>query len=383
MPQGLPLSGIVNVDVIMSPAATTGRNFGSMLIMGDATVIPLTERLRLYSSAADIGADFGLDSAEYQAAAVWFAQSPQPQQLYIGRWAKTLATGEEGKTETLAEAVNAALEYASWYGLAVATTADDVLNDDEIIAAAAAIESAGQSRVFAVTTGDDAVLDATSTTDLAARLKAAGYARTFVQYSTHSRFAAISAFARAFTVDFNGSNTTLTLKFKTEPGVTYETLSASQAAALESKRANVYVLFANDSAILQQGVMTNGDFFDERHGLDWLQNYVQTNLYNLLYTSASKIPQTEAGITRLMTNVEASMDQAVTNGLVAPGIWNGSDIGQLGAGDTLTKGYYVYAQPLALQSQADREARKAPVIQVACKLAGAVHYADVQINVVR
>lgn len=383
MPQGLPLSGIVNVDVIMSPAATSGRNFGTMLIMGDATVIPLTERLRLYTSAADIGTDFGLESAEYQAAAVWFAQSPQPQQLYIGRWAKTLATGEEGKVETLAEAVNAALEYASWYGLAVATDAEDVLSDEDILAVAAAVESAAQSRVFAVTTGNEAVLDPTSTTDIAARLKAAGYARTFVQYSTHSRFAAISAFARAFTVNFNGSNTTLTLKFKTEPGVTWETLSASQAAALESKRANVFVLYANDSAILQQGVMANGDFFDERHGLDWLQNYVQTNLYNLLYTSTSKIPQTEAGITRLMGNVEASMDQAVTNGLVAPGVWNGGAIGQLSAGDTLTKGYYVYAQPLASQSQAEREARKAPVMQVACKLAGAVHYADVQINVVR
>ena len=383
MPQGLPLSGIVNVDIIMSPAATAGRNFGAMLIMGTSTVIPLTERLRLYTSAADIGTDFGLDSAEYQAASLYFSQSPQPQQLYIGRWAKTLASGEEGKTETLAEAMNAALEYASWYGLAVATAADDVVSDEDILAVAAAIEAAGQSRVFAVTTASEATLSATSTTDLAARLKAAGYARTFVQYSTHSRFAAVSAFARAFTVNFSGSNTTLTLKFKTEPGVTYETLSASQAAVLESKRANAYVLFANDSAILQQGVMANGDFFDERHGLDWLQNYVQTNLYNLLYTSTSKIPQTEAGITRLLSNVEASMDQAVTNGLIAPGVWNGGAIGQLAAGDTLTKGYYAYAQPLALQAQADREARKAPLIQVACKLAGAVHYADVQINVVR
>ncbi|WP_414148257.1 DUF3383 family protein [Erwinia sp. BNK-24-b] len=383
MPQGLPLSGIVNVDIIMSPAATAGRNFGAMLIMGTSTVIPLTERLRLYTSAADIGTDFGLDSAEYQAASLYFSQSPQPQQLYIGRWAKTLASGEEGKTETLAEAVNAALEYASWYGLAVATAADDVVSDEDILAVAAAIEAAGQSRVFAVTTASEATLSATSTTDLAARLKAAGYARTFVQYSTHSRFAAVSAFARAFTVNFSGSNTTLTLKFKTEPGVTYETLSASQAAVLESKRANAYVLFANDSAILQQGVMANGDFFDERHGLDWLQNYVQTNLYNLLYTSTSKIPQTEAGITRLLSNVEASMDQAVTNGLIAPGVWNGGAIGQLAAGDTLTKGYYAYAQPLAQQAQADREARKAPLIQVACKLAGAVHYADVQINVVR
>lgn len=77
------------------------------------------------------------------------------------------------------------------------------------------------------------------------------------------------------------------------------------------------------------------------------------------------------------------MDQAVVNGLVAPGVWNGGDIGELMAGDTLTKGYYVYAPAVASQAQADREARRAPVIQVACKLAGAVHYADVEINVVR
>ncbi len=63
----------------------------------------------------------------------------------------------------------------------------------------------------------------------------------------------------------------------------------------------------NDTAILQQGVMANGDFFDERHGLDWLQNYVQTNLYNLLYTSTTKVPQTETGITRLLSNVEKSL----------------------------------------------------------------------------
>ncbi len=41
--------------------------------------------------------------------------------------------------------------------------------------------------------------------------------------------------------------------------------------------------------------MANGDFFDERHGLDWLQNYVQNNLYNLLYTSTTKVPQTDPG----------------------------------------------------------------------------------------
>ncbi|OON35603.1 hypothetical protein BTJ39_22265 [Izhakiella australiensis] len=381
MAQGLPVSNVVNVDVIMSPKAATGRNFGSLLILGNSTVIPLTERIRLYSSAASVGVDFGVNSEEYQAATVYFSQSPAPTQVYIGRWAKTLKTGEAGNVETLTEGVNACLQYTNWYGMAVTHDADTT--DADIIAVAAAIESAEVSRILAVTTAEVDTLNASATDDIAYKLKSAKYARTFVQYSSSSDYAAVSAFGRAFTVNFTGSNTTITLKFKQLPGITYETLTSSQAAAVDAKNANVYVYYANDTAILQQGIMSNGDFFDERHGLDWLQNYVQINLFNLLYTSTTKIPQTEAGVTQLLTNVEQSMDQAVTNGLVAAGVWNGGPIGQLASGDTLTKGYYVYAAPLATQAQSDREARKAPLMQVACKLAGAVHYADVQINVVR
>ncbi|WP_312731467.1 DUF3383 family protein [Atlantibacter hermannii] len=381
MAQGLPVSNVVNVDVIMSPTAATGRNFGSLLILGTSPVIPVSERIRLYTGSEEIGADFGEDSPEYAAALVYFSQSPQPTQVYVGRWAKTLGTDESGSVETLAQAVSAVLQFTNWYGLGIAD--DEDLTAAEITATAAAIQASSLSRVFAVTSDDSGIIDSASTTDIASALKAAGYGRTFVQYSTTSKYAALSAFGRAFTVNFTGNNTTITLKFKTEPGVTYETLTSSQAAAVDAKNSNVYVYYANDTAILQQGVMSNGDFFDERHGLDWLQNYVQTNLFNLVYTSTTKIPQTEAGITRLLTNVEQSMDQAVNNGLVAPGVWNGGDIGQVTAGDTLTKGYYVYANPLSTQAQADREARKAPVIQVAAKLAGAIHFADVLINVVR
>ncbi|HDV3818619.1 TPA: DUF3383 domain-containing protein [Escherichia coli] len=381
MPQGLPVSNVVNVDVIIGPRAATGRNFGSLLILGSSTVIPVSERIRLYSSPEDIGSDFGVDSPEYEAATVYFSQSPKPQQVYVGRWAKTLVSAESGSTETLLQAVNAVLNYTNWYGLAVAD--DEDIDDADWLSVAAAIEASSLSRILAITTAEPETVNATSTIDLAYKLKAAKYARTFVQYSTSSKYAALSAFGRAFTVNFNGSNTTITLKFKQEPGITYETLTTNQAAALDAKNCNVFVYYQNDTAILQQGVMSSGDFFDERHGLDWLQNYVQTNLYNLLYTSTTKVPQTDAGVTRLLSNVEQSMDQSVTNGLVAAGVWNGGPIGQLDSGDTLTKGYYVYAQPISEQAQADREARKAPVIQVACKLAGAVHFADVQINVVR
>ncbi|HIH9864299.1 TPA: DUF3383 family protein [Klebsiella pneumoniae] len=381
MAQGLPVSNVVNVDVIMSPVAAAGRNFGALLILGTSTVIPVAERIRQYSAIEDIGDDFGVDSPEYEAATIFFSQSPKPTLVYIGRWAKTLAEGEEGTVETLLQAVNASLQYTNWYGLAIADSAD--LVEADVISVAAAIEASSLSRILAVTTDDVNVLVAGNTDNIGYKLKAAGYGRTFWQYSSSSKYAAISAFGRAFTVNFTGNNTTITLKFKTEPGVTYETLTTTQAAAIDSINGNVYVYYANDTAIIQQGVMANGDFFDERHGLDWLQNYVQTNLYNLLYTSTTKIPQTDAGVTRLMTNVEASLDQAVNNGLIAPGVWNGGPIGQIESGDTLTKGYYVYADAVANQAQSDREARKSPVIQAAIKMAGAIHYGDVQINVVR
>lgn len=383
MAKGLPLNRVTNVTVTLSARAAQGRNFGSMLILGNSTVIPITERLRLYSDPADIGDDFGVDSEEYKAAVVWFSQSPRPTQLYVGRWIDSLTSAESGPTETLLQAVNALLDYNSWYGLHLAVPVADYPDDADLISVSSAIESATVSRILAITSSEADILSSAVETDLATKLKAAKYSRTYIQYSSTSPYAALSAFGRAFTVNFTGSNTTITLKFKQLPGITYETIGTSQANALEAKNCNVYVYYENDTAILEQGVMCNGDFFDERHGLDWLQNAVQTADYNTLYTSTTKIPQTDAGTTTRIANIEKVLDVADKSGLFAPSIWTGGPMGQLGTGDTLTKGYYTWADTVDNQLQTDREARKGVPIQVAAKLAGAVHYGDVAITVVR
>ncbi|WP_108943395.1 DUF3383 domain-containing protein [Morganella morganii] len=285
------------------------------------------------------------------------------------------------EAETVQEAVAVMSDISGgWYGLIIA---DDSLSDDDVLAVADLIESDPLSRIYGHTVMNTTVLDADIDTDIGSKLKAGNYSRTFWQYTSGKKYVAASLFGRMFTVNFNGNNTTITLKFKQEPTVTAETLRVSQAAAIDAKNGNVFVKYQNDTAIIQQGVMANGDFIDERHGLDWLQNYVQNNLYNLLYTRTTKIPQTDEGVTSLLTNVEQSLDQAGTNGLVAPGIWGGDPFGALNTGDMLTKGSYVYAPPVSTQAQSDREARKAPVIQCAIKLAGAIHYSDIIINVNR
>jgi len=283
--------------------------------------------------------------------------------------------------ETLVQAIAALINKSGdWYA---GVLADAGVDNASIIAAAQLIEAQDKKRVFGVTIQDTTVLDSTITNDLASQLKDLELRRTFSQYSASSAQAIASFFGRASTVNFQGSNTTITMKFKQEPGVAAEVLTQNQAQTLRDKNCNVFVAYDNETSIIQEGVVANGSFFDEVQGLDWLENDVQTAVYNLLYTSLSKIPQTDPGTHLIITTIEDRLSQAVANGLVAPGKWNAGGFGQLKQGDFLSKGFYCYAPPVASQSQADREARKAVPIQIAVKLAGAIHFVDVTINVNR
>nr|WP_245546452.1 DUF3383 domain-containing protein [Frateuria aurantia] len=275
-----------------------------------------------------------------------------------------------------------ALDDASggWYASMFADTSLTIAQHEAV---ASYIQGAARLHLYGITTQDSLVLDPTSTTDIAAVFAGLALDRTVLQYSSSSPYAIASLFGRALTVDFNANNTAITLKFKQEPGVTAETLTTTQANALEAKNCNVFVNYANGSAILEQGVMSSGALFDEIQGVDWLQNAIQTAIFNLLYTSTTKIPQTDAGVAQICTTVEDQCEQGVSNGLLAQGVWNTTGFGSLSEGQTLTKGYYVYAATIASQSTADRAARKSPPIQVAAKLAGAIHSVDVSITVNR
>lgn len=282
--------------------------------------------------------------------------------------------------ETLAAGIAALINATGdWYA---AELAEEGIDIQSCLDASALIEAQDKKRVIGYTITDTTVLDSSITTDLASRLSDLEYRRSFCQYSSSSGQAIASFFARASTVNFEASNTTITMKFKQEPGVVAEILTQSQAQTLRSKNCNVFVAYDNETSILQEGVVASGAFFDEVHGLDWLENAIQTAVYNLLYTRP-KVPQTDDGTNLICTTIASVLSQSVTNGLVAPGKWNAAGFGQLRDGDYLSKGFYIFAPPVSSQSQADREARKSVPIQVAVKLAGAVHFVDVLINVNR
>jgi len=285
------------------------------------------------------------------------------------------------EAETPAEAA-AELADASgmWYGLSFAASV--MPTGDEYEAVAEFIEGASISRIFGVTETDTRVLDASYVLDLASRFKELNYKRTCVQFSANP-YAVCSLMGRAFSVNFSANRSTITLMYKIEPGVVAATLTETQAQTLKAKRCNVFVNYQNDTAIIQYGVMSGQAYFDEIHGLDWFVDALQNAEYNLLYQSKTKIPQTDAGQNQIVNVAAAVCDEAVNNGLAAPGQWNADGFGQLERGQFLETGYYIYTQPMALQDQSIREQRIAPPIQIALKLAGAIHELDLIVDVNR
>ena len=329
------------------------------------------QRFKLSTSAT--GKDATLTYCENPATGTGLAEKLKFSQ------ASALAPQDGMDAESIKACVAELADRGDWYGLAIA---DDSLTVDDHLVVAQFIQACAKSRIYAATITDTRALDAVFEDDLASRAKALSLSRTFVAYSVNP-YAAISAIGRAFTVNFSMNRSTITLKFKQLPSVESEGLTETQAQTLANKRCNVFAAYDNDTAILQEGVMSGDAYFDEIHGTDWLQNAVQNELWNLLYQSKTKIPQTNSGVNQLITCIENVLEEAVNNALVAPGVWNGDGFGQLESGDYLPKGYYVYSEPIELQAQSEREQRKAPPIQCAIKLAGAIHSVDVAINVNR
>ncbi len=240
------------------------------------------------------------------------------------------------------------------------------------------VQTALPSSVYFYTTGDSDVLNGVAD-NIGLHLQALLYNRSLGQYSTtqggvypNNIYASAAILGYAMGQNTGLANSAYTLKFKQEIGIAVEPLTLTQINNIESANINAYLSYGNYYDIFEQGVMADGQFFDEIINLDMLINAIQLNVMDLLYGNA-KIPQTDPGVTQIIHAINQACDKAVTLGFLAPGAWTGSNILNLSTGDPLPKGYLVQAASLASQSNSDRQARKSPPIYVAIKEAGAIH----------
>lgn len=283
---------------------------------------------------------------------------------------KLLAVGIDPETITESLTAVEAID-PDWYGLTFTNEFRDItgMAGDDIVAVSAFIEA--RQKVFLCTTNDLNVLDSQSTSDVAFVNEAAGNNKTMMTFSRDSSlYPSCSIAGRAFTVDFSQPNSTITLKFKQGPGITSEDISTSQKATLDAKKCNAFIIVGN-SDMYAESFMGSGIFFDERHGLDWLKDAIETQLFGYLLTRATKVPYTDKGTTALQQQLIDVLAEAKLNGLIAPGTTI--------EGVFLPEGYITSVTPVADINQSDKDARNFPGLQATIIGAGAIH--SVQVNV--
>lgn len=370
----LDLKTIINISVNLASRAAARKGYNVALILGPATVIPKEDRVRIYTSVSAMLSDgFTTDSKEYKAASLYFSANSSPQKL---------AVGVKAEGESYLEAAQACrAKNGEWYVL-IPLAAED----SDVSELAEWAEAATPDTVLAYTTHSEANLSEGDS--IFKTLKAKNYQRSFGQYSANSNDAVAATMGYAMGKNRGTSNSAFTLAFKELPGVTTDDLTETQVQYVcgdrntEGVNGNVYVTRQDSYDILQMGCMADGTYFDEVLNLDMLKNDITLNVMDLL-TSTAKIPATNSGVAQIINVINVACNKYVNTGFIAPGIWNGGEVLDLENGTMLDSGYVVMAEDVDDQSQADRDARIAPPIYVCVKLAGAIHYVTIEVNVNR
>lgn len=178
------------------------------------------------------------------------------------------------------------------------------------------------------------------------RAKEQNLQRTLLVYDASDNgdeYPEISILGRASTVNFNVANSALVLAFKQGPAIKTANLSPNQLAALERVNGNAFINVGGNT-MFYNGKMADGTWFDTVQGVSWLTAKIRANVFNLFYTSTTKIPWTETGVALVNQQVTLALELAVTNGLIAPGYDN--------EGTFYADGYKVLSTDMALmQSQ--------------------------------
>ena len=187
--------------------------------------------------------------------------------------------------------------------------------------------------------------------------------------------------ARMHTVDFNGENTAITMNLKEIAGVISESFTDTELDNASKIGLDTYVSFKNLPKILSSG--GNG-YTDLSYNILAFKDALQTDTFNLLGGTTTKIPQTQRGVNQLVDSIKKTCEQFKRAGFIGGGTWNSAD--SFGDVDTfkrniLQNGYYILPQRLSDQTQADREERKSPLIQIAVKTAGAFHSVNILVTI--
>jgi hypothetical protein len=286
--------------------------------------------------------------------------------------------GGNAQGESLVDAITRTEEKVSYVGVET-----NLLMEDAVITSTA---SAIQSRDMMFVHQFSSTEDLEPTTGICSKVKDATQTKTrclFYSDPSTANLVKASYSGRGFSVNFGGSNTTMTMNLQALANVIADT--AITQTIFEKAKVAGADLYGDVSSL--PIVVSNGtnQFFDSVYNQIWFKLALEVAGFNHLKQTNTKIPQTETGMDGLKGAYAKVCDRAVTNEMFARGTWNGTTFGNPEdlKRNVADKGYFIFSQPIAKQSQVDRDARKAPLVQIAGKESGAIHSGSVNATIER
>lgn len=378
----LSISNVINISVAPQGAGLGEYNTSNLAIFTHEEEEGSfgTDGYKIYLEPTEVGVDFGTDSATYKMALAVFSQ--QPNILANSGYLvviKMIETGDPLELETLGEAIARTQGLVQYFGILRTAV---IGTEAELLADAAVVQPL--NKIYFPVSRTAADIDPAGKLD---KLRSGGFSHSRGLYyggadDVSALVMAASYAGRGLSVNFSGSNTTITMHLKDllgvqpDPSMTQTLLNKAIAAG-----ADCYVSIQGVAKVFCSGA---NQFFDDIYNILWFAGALEIAGFNLLAQTSTKLPQTEQGVDLLKSSYRQVCEQGVTNQFLAAGKWNSPVTfgNQADLFDNVAqRGYYIYSQPVAQQSPTDRAARKAPLIQIAIKYAGAIHSSTVIVNV--
>ncbi len=335
---------LVKVTINIATAAPNAESFSNLLIVGPApTAAPDTPPpdVGVYTELPEVSsAGWGSTDPVYLGAAIAFANGASPIYIAVNK-----------SSEDIAVTLNRAIETNGWYGICPAGIASDKLTDIATWADA-------NNKLFGFTVDNSKNPVGTS------HPYSFGFSTKLSETYPTNLDTHIAIMAKGFTYT-PGSET---WAYKTLSGIEAEPFTATEMRALEEAGLNYYVPCAGKNITLP-GKTVSGEWIDVIRFRDWLQNDMQTRIYNLLIVNP-KVPFTSGGIALVENQMRASLMQGQRQGGVAP-----TEFAEDG---TEIPGYTVTVPVTVNLTDADKAARKLKGCKFTARLAGAIHLVEVE-----
>lgn len=193
----------------------------------------------------------------------------------------------------------------AWYALMLTSRVDE-----DILAAAGWIEA--NKRIFIACSGDPDIKDSGVTTDIASDLQDAGYARTAILYSEDQANYPEAAWLGRMLPTEPGSATWAN---KDLSGIAKDDLTENEIATIEEKGANYYVEIGGLGVTLN-GATAEPEWLDVMVGVDWITARMGERVFALIQREP-KVPYTDAGISQIVGEMGAVLQEAVERSILA------------------------------------------------------------------